>query len=73
MNDEWSNMEVNMNLSKQMDLINRIETELPVESWIVDGIHIWPLVRIILEVVFVLLKPKIQVTSRDTSFKKFLN
>jgi hypothetical protein len=37
-----------MNLSKQMDLINRIETELPVESWIVDGIHIWPLIRITL-------------------------
>ena len=35
-----------MNLSEQMNLINKIETELPVESWTINGIHIWPLIRI---------------------------
>jgi hypothetical protein len=34
-----------MNLSEQMDFINKIEADFPVESWTIDGIHIWPLVR----------------------------
>jgi hypothetical protein len=37
-----------MNLSEQMDFINKIEADFPVESWTIDGIHIWPLVRTII-------------------------
>lgn len=35
-----------MNRCEVMRLINEIEESFPVDTWIVDGIHIWPLIRI---------------------------
>ena len=35
-----------MKSSEVMKLINEIEDKFPVDTWIIDNIHIWPLVRI---------------------------
>lgn len=35
-----------MNRNEVMDLINEIEEKFPVDEWAVDGIHVWPLIRI---------------------------
>lgn len=35
-----------MNALEMMNIINRIETELPVNQWTIGDLHIWPLVRI---------------------------
>lgn len=35
-----------MTLTEVMDLINEIEEKYPVDEWLVDDIHIWPILRI---------------------------
>ena len=35
-----------MDRSEVMDLINEIEEKFPVDTWVVDDIHVWPLIRI---------------------------
>lgn len=35
-----------MNTSGIMDVINCIERDYPVEEWVVDGLHVWPFLRI---------------------------
>lgn len=35
-----------MNRSEVMDFINEIEEKFPVDEWVVDGIYVWPLLRI---------------------------
>jgi hypothetical protein len=35
-----------MNLNEQIDFINDIETRFPLDTWEIDGINIWPLIRI---------------------------
>lgn len=35
-----------MNRREVMDLINEIEELFPVDTWMVDDIHVWPLIRI---------------------------
>ncbi len=34
-----------MNNRQLMDLLEEIEAEFPVETWVIDGLHVWPLVR----------------------------
>jgi len=29
-----------------MDLLNEVEERFPVDQWVIDGIHIWPLIRL---------------------------
>ena len=35
-----------MNRREITDLINEIEEMFPVDTWVVDDIHVWPLIRI---------------------------
>jgi len=35
-----------MKTSEVMDLVNEVEKNFPVDQWVIDGVHIWPLVRI---------------------------
>lgn len=35
-----------MKASEVMDLVNEAEDKFPVDQWVIDGVHIWPLVRI---------------------------
>jgi len=35
-----------LNPSEYMDIVNDIEEKFPVSEWIINGIHIWPLIRI---------------------------
>ena len=35
-----------MNMSQEIDVINTIEAKFPVDEWVVDGIHVWPIIRI---------------------------
>src|SRR5262245_54105248 len=35
-----------MNCSEVVDLLNDIESRYPVTRWKVDGVHIWPMLRV---------------------------
>ncbi|MBS3918870.1 MAG: hypothetical protein KG012_08285 [Deltaproteobacteria bacterium] len=35
-----------MKIADIMDLLNEVEGRFPVDQWMIDGIHIWPLVRL---------------------------
>lgn len=35
-----------MKISQIIDFINKVEMEFPVNEWTINGIHIWPLIRI---------------------------
>jgi len=35
-----------MNLAEQMDFIKRLEARYPVEEWTIDGILVWPMIRV---------------------------
>lgn len=37
-----------MRPSEYMDILNEIEQKYPVTDWIIDGIHVWPIIRIFL-------------------------
>lgn len=41
-----------MDYKSLLDFFRKVETEYPVQQWAVDGIHIWPLVRIRMGAVF---------------------
>ena len=34
-----------MNIKQQADLISSIEEKFPVDEWVIDGIHVWPIIR----------------------------
>lgn len=52
-----------MNRREVMDLINEIEETFPVNTWIVDDIHVWPLIRI----------PLAMNLYRETNSKEIIN
>lgn len=35
-----------VSISKIMDFINNIEEKFPVDKWVIDNVHVWPLIRI---------------------------
>ncbi len=40
------------NISEHIDWILAIEKKLPVEEWTIDGVHIWPLLRMRLNFIY---------------------
>ena len=34
-----------MDIKQGSDIINSIEEKFPVDEWVIDGIHVWPIIR----------------------------
>lgn len=59
-----------MKSSEVMQLINEIEDKFPVDTWIIDNIHVWPLIRISLA--YKLYPSKINKGKKFNKIKKLL-
>ena len=60
-----------MNASDSLKFINGIELSLPVDTWVMEGVHIWPLIRI--ELMFKLYRDSINNLNSTSRFQRLFN
>jgi hypothetical protein len=65
------------NINEHIDWILAIERKLPVEEWTIDGVHIWPLLRMRLNFLFFVApqdtgKPTVTVSKRTSLVSRLL-